>query len=82
MKIDNIKLSREQKQIIKGSKLLSVSVNQGNLIASVLNGAGEIELAIVKDEAPENAKFFATLNEGHMVSHVFVIAATQEKEKK
>lgn len=73
MKIKNIKLTREKKQTIQGTSLLSVSVNSGNIIAAVEPGDDNIELAIVKDEAPDGAKFFATLNEGHMVSHVFVI---------
>lgn len=81
MKIENIKLTRDEKQTIQGTSLLSVSVNRGNVIASVEVGEDNIELAIVKDEAPESAKFFATLNEGHMVSHVFVIEPKEEEKK-
>lgn len=79
MKIENIKLTREEKQTIHGSKLLSVSVACGNIVASVEPGEDNIELAIVKDEAPEDAKFFATLNEGHMVSHVFIISESEKE---
>lgn len=57
-------------------------MNSGNIIASVEAGENDIELAIVKDEAPEGAKFFATLNEGHMVSHVFVVEQKEEEKKK
>lgn len=81
MKIENIKLTREEKQTIQGTKLLSVSVNSGNIIAAVESGGDDIELAIVKDEAPKDSKFFATLNEGHMVSHVFIVSeSTNEAE--
>lgn len=81
MKIENIKLTREEKQTIQGAKLLSVSVNSGNIIAAVEPGDDDIELAIVKEEAPKDAKFFATLNEGHMVSHVFIVSeSTNEAE--
>ena len=81
MKIENIKLTREEKQTIQGTSLLSVSVNRGNIIASVEVGEDNIELAIVKDEAPESAKYFTTLNEGHMVSHVFIVSeSTNEAE--
>lgn len=82
MKIENIKLTRDEKQTIQGTSLLSVSVNRGNVIASVEVGEDNIELAIVKGEAPESAKYFTTLNEGHMVSHVFVIEQREEEKKK
>lgn len=81
MEIKNIKLTREEKQIIKGSKLLSVSVSGGNIIAAVEPGDDDIELAIVKNEAPEDAKFFATLNEGHMVSHVFIMSESENENE-
>lgn len=81
MKIENIKLTREEKQTIKGSNLLSVSVNSGNIVASVEPGDKDINLAIVKDEAPEGAKFFSTLHEGHALSHVFIIPETEKKTK-
>lgn len=81
MKIKNIKLTREEKQIIHGAKLLSVSVNGGNIIASVEDGDGEIELNIVVAEAPANTVYFSTLNEGHMISHVFVTTNKIEANK-
>ena len=72
MKIKNFKLSRESKQIIQGSKLLSVTVSGGNIIASVEEGDDDIELLMVTDEAPSDTEYIATLNEGNMVTHVFV----------
>lgn len=81
MKIKNIKLTREEKQIIKGSSLLSVSVNSGNIVASVEDGDNDIELAIVENNAPNGGRFFSTLNEGHMISHVFVMDNKTEANK-
>lgn len=81
MKIENIKLTREENQTIKGKNLLSVSVNSGNIVASVEQGDEDINLAIVKDEAPEGAKYFATLHEAHAVSYVFIIQETEKKTK-
>lgn len=81
MKIENIKLTREENQTIKGKSLLSVSVNSGNIVASVEQGDEDINLAIVKDEAPKGAKYFATLHEAHTVSYVFIIQETEKKTK-
>lgn len=79
MKVKNVKLNRDKEQMITCSKVLGVTANGGNIIASVIEGDKDIKIAIVKDDIPENATFVSTLHESSEINQVFIVEETKKK---